>query len=283
MLSLMNKLTTEKRVEVVKMLVEGNSMRAVTRMTGVAKQTIANLLVDLGTVCAAYQFKNIRNLKTTRVEADEQWSFVGAKAKNVPDAKASEWGDVWVWKAIDADSKLIINWLVGPRDSDAANAFIADLGSRLTGRVQITTDGHKPYLEAIEAEFGADVDFAMVIKTYGKGAPGDAPANIRYSPATCTAIEKKAITGNPDMSLVSTSYIERQNLTTRMTNRRFTRLTNAFSKKVANHEAMLALHFMHYNYARIHQTLRVSPAMEAGLTDHPWEVSEIVALLDSAA
>jgi IS1 family transposase len=279
----MNKLPQEKQVEVVKLLCEGMSMRAVTRVTGVAKQTVANLLVDLGAACASYQYRTLRNLSCKRVEADEQWSFVYAKAKNVPEKFMGEFGkgDVWVWKAICVDSKLIINWLVGTRDGEAAKAFIADLGSRLTGRIQLTTDGHKPYLEAVEAEFGADVDYAMLIKTYGGGAGSDAPANVRYSPGHCTGIEKRIVVGTPDEGLVSTSYIERQNLTTRMQNRRFTRLTNGFSKKVANHEAMLALHFMHYNFCRIHQSLRVTPAMEAGVASHPWDVSEMVALLDS--
>jgi hypothetical protein len=256
----MNKLPQEKQVEVVKLLCEGMSMRAVTRVTGVAKQTVANLLVDLGAACASYQYRTLRNLSCKRVEADEQWSFVYAKAKNVPEKFMGEFGkgDVWVWKAI-----------------------CVDLGSRLTGRIQLTTDGHKPYLEAVEAEFGADVDYAMLIKTYGGGAGSDAPANVRYSPGHCTGIEKRIVVGTPDEGLVSTSYIERQNLTTRMQNRRFTRLTNGFSKKVANHEAMLALHFMHYNFCRIHQSLRVTPAMEAGVASHPWDVSEMVALLDS--
>lgn len=285
----MNKLTTEKRTEVVKMLCEGMSMRAVTRTTGVAKQTVANLLVDLGLACAMYQYRKVRNLHPTRVEADEQWSFVYSKKKNVPEKFAGQWGygDAWVWKAIDADSKLIINWLVAPRDGESAKAFIEDLASRIgidpktnePWRIQLTTDGLNSYLEAIEQEFGAGVDYAMVIKTYGN-TPESEASQHRYSPGHCTGIEKRTITGEPSEALMSTSYIERANLTTRMQNRRFTRLTNGFSKKMANHEAMLALHFMHYNFARIHQTLRVTPAMEAGVADHVWDVSEIVALLD---
>lgn len=278
----MNKLSREKQIAVVANLVEGQSMRATVRITGVAKQTVANLLVDLGIACAKYHHANVKGLKTTRVEADEQWSFVYAKAKNVPEEHVGEWGygDVWVWKALDADSKLIINWLVGPRDAQSANAFIADMATRLTNRVMITTDGHRPYIEAIESEFGSAVDFAQIVKQYGNNVPSEA-SHHRYSPGHCTGIQKNAITGNPDMSLASTSYIERANLTTRMTNRRFTRLTNAFSKKVENHEAMLAIHFMHYNFCRIHQTLRVTPAMEAGLSAHPWDIAELVALLDA--
>lgn len=260
------------------MLVEGNSLRAVTRMTGIHRTTVMNLLVDLGKACSEYQDKAFHNLTCERVQCDEIWSFVGMKDKNVPDDKKGVFGlgDVWTWTALDADTKLIPCWFVGDRSADSAFHFIHDLKVRLANRVQLTTDGHKAYLEAVESAFGDDIDYAMLVKIYGQEKrKGEA----RYSPAQCMGTRTAQITGKPDYAHVSTSYTERANLTMRMSNRRFTRLTNAFSKKLQNHEAAIALHFMHYNFARVHQTLRVTPAMEAGISDHIWSLEEIVNLL----
>lgn len=272
----MNRLPRDKQIQVVKALVEGNSIRATVRMTGVAKNTVTNLLVDLGKACEAYQVEHLVNLPCKRIQCDEIWSFVGAKQKQVNNGAAGV-GDVWTWTALDADTKLIASWLVGDRGGDTASRFISDLAGRLSNRVQLTTDGHKVYLNAIEHAFGNDIDYAMLVKQYGECHEG---GEVRYSPAVCTGAKKEAITGSPDMAHVSTSYVERQNLTMRMSMRRFTRLTNAFSKKVENHCAAVALHFMNYNFARIHQTLRVTPAMAAGVTDHVWEIAEIVDLLE---
>ncbi len=275
---IMSRLEKSKQVQVVKCLVEGNSIRATVRMTGVAKNTVAKLLVDLGHACAEYQDEHLRNLPCRRVQCDEIWSFVGAKQKNVPDTKVEEWGDVWTWTAIDADTKLVPCWMVGQRGYAAAKAFIGDLAERLSNRVQLTTDGHRPYLEAVEAAFGADIDYAQLIKVYGTSGE----AQTRYSPGQCVGTECKAVTGSPDAKHISTSFVERQNLTMRMSMRRFTRLTNAFSKKIENHMAAIALHFMYYNFARVHQTLRVTPAMEAGVAHHVWTVEEIVSLLEKS-
>lgn len=274
----MNKLPTERRCQVISALVEGNSIRSTVRMTGVAKNTVTKLLVDVGTVCAIYQNEVMQNLPCKRIEVDEIWSFVGAKAKNVPEGKKGQdgIGDVWTWTAICADTKLVPAWLVGGRDSEYATAFMCDLASRLANRVQLTSDGHKPYLKAVEEAFGGAVDYSMLVKHYG--AAPDGP-QTRYSPPECTGCKKEKIVGNPNPSFISTSYAERQNLTMRMKMRRFTRLTNAFSKKLANLEHAVALHFMHYNFARIHQTLRSTPAMKAGVTDHLWSIEEIVGLL----
>jgi IS1 family transposase len=272
----MNRLPRDKQIAVVKALVEGCSIRATVRMTGVAKNTIINLLVDLGAACEAYQIEHLVNLSCKRIQCDEIWSFVGAKQKQVNNGAAGV-GDVWTWTAICADTKLIASWQVGDRGAETAKGFISDLAGRLANRVQLTTDGHKCYLDAVESAFGDDIDYAMLVKLYGECREG---GEVRYSPAVCTGAKKEAITGNPDPKHVSTSYVERQNLTMRMSMRRFTRLTNAFSKKVENHAAAVALHFMHYNFARIHQTLRVTPAMAAGVTDHVWDVGEIVGLLE---
>jgi IS1 family transposase len=257
-------------------------------MTGAAQNTIMKLLVDLGEACTAYQDKHLRNLPTTRIEADEIWAFCYAKAKNVPEPHRGEWGygDVWTWMAIDADTKLIPSWLVGPRDEESARAFIADLGSRLANRVQITTDGHKPYVEAIEAEFGRDVDYAQLIKSYGTSERDreEVSQARKYSPQVCTASEVRVVSGDPTPSLISTSYVERHNLTMRMQIRRFTRLTNAFSKKVRNHAAAVALDTFFYNFGRPHRSLAKpyprTPAMAAGVADHIWTCEEIAALLD---
>jgi IS1 family transposase len=277
----MNKLTAAKRVAVVAALVEGNSIRATARMTGVSKPTILKLLADLGTVCHVYQDETIRNVRTARVQVDEIWQFVYAKSKNVPAEKRGQfgYGDVWTWVCIDADSKLILSWRIGGRDAGTAYELMQDLAGRLAHRVQLTTDGLAVYLTAVEDAFGADIDYAMLQKIYGVDPDGD---QRRYSPPSVRGVISEVITGNPNPRHVSTSYVERQNLTMRMSIRRFTRLTNAFSKKLENHAAAVALHYMHYNFARIHRTLRITPAMAAGLTDHVWSIEEIVGLLEMA-
>lgn len=274
----MNKLSTQKRVSVISALVEGMAINAVVRMTGVSKNAVLKLLEDIGNACAIYQYNTFRNLNCKRLELDEIWSFVFAKAKNVPAEHVGEfgYGDVYTWVAIDAESKLVPSWYVGRRDGQSAMEFVKDLASRLTNRVQITTDGHKAYLNAIEEAFGSEIDYAMLIKVYG----GE-QSEVRYSPAECLGTMKERIVGNPDRELVSTSYVERQNLTMRMSMRRFTRLTNAHSKKIENHIHAIALHYMHYNFARYHQSLRCSPAMAAGVSKKLWSIEDIVALLDS--
>jgi IS1 family transposase len=277
----MNKLTTEERVRVISCLVEGNSIRATVRMTGIAKNTVAKLLVEIGNACTKYQDRVMRNLKCQRIQCDEIWSFVGSKEKNTkPDKKLQGNGDCWTWTALCPDTKLVPCWFVGDRSAASAYHFIHDLKERLANRVQLTTDGHKAYLSAVESAFGADVDYAMLQKIYGTCNDGKG-AEVRYSPAQCMGARKAIISGAPDIQHVSTSHTERQNLSMRMEMRRFTRLTNAFSKKLENHEHALALYFMYYNFARIHQTLRVTPAMEAGISDHVWSLEEIVGLLDS--
>lgn len=275
----MNKLDSKTRSQILHMLCEGQSIRSITRIMGMSKNTISKLLIDAGKACAAYHDENVRNVQSTRIQCDEIWSFTYAKQKNVKNAKSAPEGagDTWTWTAIDADSKLIVSYLVGGRDAGYANAFMADVGERLANRVQLTTDGHKAYLEAVEGTFGADVDYAQLIKMYG-----NAPENTkgRYSPAECTGIKKRAVEGDPDQKHISTSYVERQNLTMRMHMRRFTRLTNGFSKKIENHAYAVALHFMYYNFVRIHSSLKVSPAMAAGVTDRLWEISDIVKLIE---
>jgi IS1 family transposase len=275
----MNKLSCERRQRVVSALVEGSSIRSTVRMTGVAKNTVVKLLVELGAACDRYQRETLVNLRCRRIQCDEIWSFCYAKEKNVPAHMigTGRAGDVWTWTAMDADSKLMVSWLVGDRDAGYAHAFIEDLASRLANRMQLTTDGNRVYLTAVEDTFGADVDYAMLVKVYGEPQDPDKT----YSPAKCIGAVKTGITGNPDPAHISTSYVERQNLTMRMSMRRFTWLTNAFSKKIENHEAAVALYFVWYNFGRIHQSLRVTPAMEAGVSDHVWSVVEIVALLDA--
>jgi len=277
----MNKLSSEKRIAVVRALAEGCSIRATVRMTGVAKNTVTKLLVDLGRACWQYQSRTLRNLSCKRVQCDEIWSFCYAKEKNVPAEKRGQfgYGDVWTWTAIDAESKLAVSWMIGKRDAGTAQDFIADVSLRLANRIQLTTDGLKVYLEAVEAAFGGDIDYAQLVKVYGPS--GDGP-EARYSPPACVGCNAKLVSGRPDWKHVSTSFVERQNLTMRMQMRRFTRLTNAFSKKVENLECAVALHFMVYNFARIHQTLRVSPAMKAGVTRRLWGIEDIVALLDGS-
>lgn len=246
-------------------------------MTGAAKGTVIKLLEDLGTACATYHDFHVRNLRVRRLQCDEIWSFVGAKKKNATvEQKYCGWGDVWTWIGIDADTKLVVSYLVGGRDAGWAMEFMEDCASRIRGRVQVTTDAHKPYLKAVEGAFGLEVDFATLQKIYGSPTDGE---QRRYSPGKCIGSDMKTVLGYPDPAHVSTSYVERQNLTLRMSSRRFTRLTNGFSKKAANHAHAVALHYMHYNYCRIHQTLRVTPAMEAKLTDHVWDTDELIALL----
>jgi IS1 family transposase len=275
----MNKLSTEDRVRVIAALVEGNSIRATVRMTGVSKNTIVKLLAEVGTACDRYQDEHLRNLKCKRIQCDEIWSFCYAKQKNVPLEKQGlfGYGDVWTWVAMDAETKLVPTWLVGKRDANDALGFMRDVASRLANKVQLTTDGHRPYLEAVEEAFGGDIDYAMLIKVYGAAPEG---AQVRYSPAQVVGCETRVISGDPDPKHISTSFTERQNLTMRMHMRRFTRLTNGFSKKVENLEHNIALHYMHYNFCRIHQTLRVTPAMAAGVAKEVWEIEDIVALID---
>ncbi len=265
-----------KRVAVVRALVEGNSIRSTVRMTSVSKNTITKLLLELGAACTRYQADTLVNLPCKRLQCDEIWSFVGGKDKNISqDQKEKGLGSVWTWTALDADTKLIASWVVGGRDAGTAYEFMQDVASRLRYRVQLTTDGHKPYLNAVEDAFGADIDYATLTKIYGE----DSNPEKRYSPAVCLGCKSDVVSGTPDPKHISTSYVERQNLTMRMSMRRFTRLTNAFSKKVENHAAAVALYFMYYNFGRVHQTLRVTPAMEAGVTGHVWSVEEIVNLL----
>jgi IS1 family transposase len=275
----MNKLTQAKRVQIIAALVEGNSIRATCRMTGIAKGTVLKLVVDLGKACAVYQDRTLHNLICKKIQCDEIWSFCYAKEKNVPEEMKGKLGveDVWTWTAIDADTKLIASYLVGDRTAIYARKFVDDLASRLAHRVQLTTDGHRAYLTAVEQSFDNEVDYAMLDKIYNE-PPTD--WTTRYSPAECCGTRKMTIKGNPDMAHVSTSFVERQNLTMRMSMRRMTRLTNGFSKKIENQAHAVALHFMHYNFARIHQTLRVTPAMEAGIADHVWSLEELAGLLD---
>jgi len=278
----MNRLSTEKRAQIVGCLVEGMSIRATCRVTGAAKNTVAKLLGDLGAACSAYMAEVMVDLPCERLQADEIWSFCYAKARNVPAEHEGEfgYGDVWTWVALDADTKLVPSFMIGRRDTEDAYAFMTDLAGRLRKRVQLTTDGHKPYLQAVEGAFGSDIDYAMLHKIY-EASP---EPQKRYSPARCTGVDIRVVQGDPDPGHISTSYVERQNLTMRMGLRRFTRLTNAFSKKVENLAAAVALHFMFYNFARPHKSLSDpyprTPAMAAGISDHVWTLAEIVGLVD---
>jgi IS1 family transposase len=276
----MNKLCTAKRVQILSALVEGNSLRSTSRMIGCSINTVTKLLVDLGHACAKYQDKALRNLPSRRIQCDEIWSFCYSKAKNVPADKEGQFGvgDVWTWTAICADTKLIPTWYTGDRGAGSAWEFMQDLSGRLTNRVQLTTDGHGVYLNAVDEAFRGQVDYAQLVKIYGKD---NSEPDTRYSPAKCNGAKKEARFGNPDQAHISTSYVERANLTMRMGMRRFTRLTNAFSKKVENHAHAVAIHMMHYNFARIHKSLRVTPAMEAGVSNHVWSLEEIIGLLDA--
>lgn len=274
----MNKLTAERRAAIVSALVEGMSVRATCRMTDTAKGTVLRLLADLGPVCREYMDRTLVNLPCRRVQCDEIWQFCYAKQKNVPEAMKDKAGvgSVWTWTALCADTKLIASFHVGTRDAACAYEFMSDLASRLRGRIQLTTDGHSAYLSAVEGAFGRNIDYAMLIKQYGEPIGEE----HRYSPAECIGTRIEEIMGHPQEEHVSTSYVERQNLTMRMSMKRYARLSNGFSKKVENHLHATALHFLHYNFARIHQTLRCTPAMEAGVADHPWTVEEIVGLLE---
>ncbi|MCW5889083.1 MAG: IS1 family transposase [bacterium] len=275
----MNRLDGKRRAQVVAALVEGNSIRATCRMTGVAKGTVLKLVADLGEAAREYQDRTLRNLPCTRIQCDEIWSFCYAKDKNLPDSMRHKpgVGSIWTWTAICADTKLVPSFHIGTRDAGCAWEFMNDLAGRLCKRIQLTTDGHRAYLDAVDTAIGNhQIDYAMLIKIYGEARAEEA----RYSPPTCIGTDVKIIAGNPDPAHISTSYVERQNLTMRMSIRRFTRLTNAFSKKIENHEHSVALHFLHYNFARIHQSIRCSPAMEAGVTDRLWSVKDIVALLE---
>ena len=287
----MNRLTIEKRAQIIGSLVEGNSIRATVRMTGAAKNTVAKLLVDLGAACADYQDEAMRDLRCRTIQCDEIWSFCYSKQKNVPDEHKGTfgYGDIWTWTALCADTKLVPSWLVGERTVDDAWTFMHDLKARLAHRVQLTTDGHRSYMQAVDYTFGDEIDFAMLHKIYGN--PAGEGNERRYSPAVCSGTDVRIIKGDPDPGEISTSYVERQNLTMRMGMRRFTRLTNGFSKKVENLAHAVSLHYMHYNFARVHQSLTVenedgtrtkrTPAMAAGVADHVWTLREIAGLLDS--
>jgi len=272
----MNRLATEKRSQIIAALIEGNSINATCRTLRVGKHTVLRLLEDAGCACAAFHDANVRNLRVNRAHCDEVWSFIYAKQKNVTAEQMEEGaGDCWTWTAIDADTKLIISYMLGDRGASIAQAFMQDVASRISNRIQLTTDGHRVYADAVEDAFGAEIDYAMLVKLYGASNDGES----RYSPATCIGCRTGVLSGTPDPKYISTSYVERQNLTMRMGMRRFTRLTNGFSKKFENHAHQVALYFMHYNYCRVHSTLRVTPAMEAELTDHVWTLAELCALL----
>jgi IS1 family transposase len=277
----MNRLSLKTRTQIVTAMVEGSSINSIVRMTGAAKNTVLKLLADIGWATYLFHDRTVRNVRVRRLQCDEIWCFVGAKAKNVSAEKKQQgWGDAWTWTAIDADTKLCVSYLIGGRDSGWAYEFMQDCASRIRGRVQVTTDGHKAYLEAVEGAFGMDVDYAQLQKIYG--APTDAEQR-RYSPATCIGADMKVVSGNPDPKHVSTSFVERQNLTMRMSMRRFTRLTNAHSKKLENHRHAVAMFYAYYNFCRVHQTLRVTPAMEAGLTDHVWSIEEFIISAENCA
>jgi IS1 family transposase len=274
----MYKLTSDKRAQALQMMAEGISLRAIVRLTGISRTTLHKLLEDAGQAFSEYQDRTLMNLNCKRLQVDEAWSFCYAKQKNVPTAKAAPEGagDIWTWVGLDAQSKLAVSWYVGGRDSEAAMIFMDDLAKRLSNRVQLTSDGHRAYLEAVEGAFGSDIDYAMLVKVYGPAPEGQR----RYSPAECIGAVKHRVEGNPDPKHVSTSYAERQNLNIRMGNRRMTRLTNAFSKKAANHTHMMAIYFMHYNFVRIHQTLKLTPAMAADVTGKLWEMADMVKVLE---
>jgi len=276
----MNKLSRGARAHIIRLLVEGSSMRSVSRIADVSINTVTKLLIDAGKICSVYQDQALRNLPCKRLQLDEIWAFSYCKQRKVPFAKAApeDAGDLWTWVAIDADTKLVPSWRVGDRSGATAIEFVCDLSKRLANRVQVTSDGHRAYLEAVEAGFGADVDYAQLIKLYGE-VPH--PAG-RYSPAQINGTKTFCCTGNPEPKHISTSYVERQNLTMRMSMRRFTRLTNGHSKKAENHAHMVSLHFMHYNFCRIHSSLRVTPAMAAGVTSRLWSADDIIDLLDAA-
>lgn len=277
----MNRLPLEKQIQITSMLCEGNSLRSISRIADCSINTVTKLLVDLGTACQEYHDKYVRDLRVKQVQCDEIWSFIYAKQKNLPEELKGKFGvgSIWTWVGMDAESKLVISYLVGNRDADYANIFMSDLASRITNRVQLTTDGLRAYLEAVENHLFIRVDYTQLIKLYGKSLDSESKEH-RYSPAECTGVKAEVIAGRPNIENISTSYVERQNLTMRMNMRRFTRLTNGFSKKVENHQHAIALHFMYYNFVRIHKTLRVTPAMEAGITKHLWKIKDLVNLVN---
>ena len=277
----MNKLSIKSRAQMLNMLCEGSSMRSVSRLADVSINTVAKLLIDAGKFCAAFHDDKVRCVKANRIQCDEIWSFTAAKQKNVAGMKKPVEGadDTWTWTALDADSKLIVGWFVGGRDGEFAKLFMDDVASRLANRVQLTSDGHKAYLEAVEGAFGDDVDCAQLVKIYGGTIEGEK----RYSPAEFVSCRQIGVTGAPDPKHISTSFVERSNRTLRMHNRRFTRLTNAFSKKFESHVQMVALYTVFYNWTRIHKTLRVTPAMAAGLTDRGWDMADVVEMMEAAA
>jgi IS1 family transposase len=276
----MNRLPAAKRIQILSLLCEGASMRSVSRLADVSINTVSRLLIDAGKACTEFHDEMVRGVRSKRVQVDEIWSFTYAKAKQVPNAKAAPdgAGDTWTWTALDADSKLIVSWLVGARDAEYANAFMNDVAERVSTRIQLTSDGHKPYLVAVEDAFGADIDYAILQKIYGQ----EANPEKRYSPAVCLGSKQEIVSGNPNPRHISTSYVERQNLTMRMHMRRFTRLTNAFSKKFENHVHMVALYTVFYNWTKIHKTLRTTPAMAAGLTERVWDMADVVAMIERA-
>lgn len=280
----MNKLSIQKRAQIIGMLVEGNSLRSVSRMADCSINTVTKLLVDVGVACSIYQDNTLRNIDSKRIQCDEIWAFCYGKDKNLPAElkNVPGFGSVWTWTAIDADSKLMVSWLVGDRDVRAATAFMNDVAGRLANRVQMTTDGHKSYLIAVDGAFNEKIDYAMLQKQYGSTGDTKSPER-KYSPGECCGTIKGTVCGEPDERHISTSYVERANLTMRMGMRRFTRLTNAFSKKVENHAHAVSLHFMYYNFGRVHKSLRVTPAMQAGIADHVWSLEEIAALIPEEA
>ena len=281
----MNKLPIEKRVQIIHLLVEGNSLRSTSRIADVSINTVTKLLVEVGAACQAFHNDTVINVKSERIQCDEIWSFVYAKDKNVASATAApdKAGDVWTWTALDADSKLIVSWLAADRGVESASTFMNDVADRLSNRVQLTTDGHRAYLAAVYGAFENDIDFAQLIKIYGNSSDYSSKTEKKYSPAECTGCEKHIVAGEPNKKFISTSYVERQNLTMRMAMRRFTRLTNAFSKKIENHCCAIALHFVYYNFAKVHKSLSVTPAMQAGLTKKPMTIQDIVMLADYEA
>lgn len=273
----MNKKSTKERAQILRCLVEGNSIRSTVRLTGASKNTVAKLLVEVGEACAAFHNEKMVNLPCKRVQVDEIWSFVYSKKKNVPEGMEGQAGDVWTWTAICADTKLVVSWFVGGRDADTGFDFMSDLAARLSERIQLSSDGHKAYLKAVEGAFGEEIDYGRLVKMYGATPEGQR----RYSPCQCIGAKQHAVFGNPEEKHISTSYVERQNLTMRMSMRRFTRLTNAFSKKVENHVRAIALHFMHYNFCRVHSSIKTTPAVAAGVADKTWTLEDVVEMTDA--
>jgi IS1 family transposase len=274
---LMNKKSTKERAQILRCLVEGNSIRLTVRLTGASKNTVTKLLVEVGEACAAYHNQTLVHLPCKRIQVDEIWSFVYSKQKNTPEEMLGEAGDVWTWTAICADTKLVASWYVGGRDAGTGFDFMNDLASRMSERIQLTSDGHKAYLKAVEGVFGNDIDYGWLVKLYGDAPEGQR----RYSPCQCIGAKQHAVFGDPDEKHISTSYVERQNLTMRMSMRRFTRLTNAFSKKVENHVRAIALHFMHYNFCRVHSSIKTTPAVAAGVADKIWSLEDVVEMTDA--